>query len=131
VILFDSISQDDFASDFAGEFEFCCSEVEVGWDDGKTRCDLLADLSEVGFAAEQVVDAQLVRLEGDTEVQRRVGLWVEIENTDFLAALSQPSGEIDGGGSFSHTSFLIDNSNLSHGNFRPIVRGKSDAGAED
>ncbi len=47
-------------------------------------------------------------------------LRIQIDQTDAITALGQGRSQIDRGGGFTHSAFLVQDSNLTHGSGRPL-----------
>ncbi len=66
------------------------------------------------FADQHVVHGAFLGHGGQAQVQRRVGLRVDIGQADALAGAGQAGGEVDGRRRFAHAPLLIDDGDLSH-----------------
>jgi hypothetical protein len=74
--LLETISEDDFAADFGGEFHFGGSEVQVRGQYRKIFREVAADFGECHFVAKDVIKARFALVQGDTQMQGRVRLGV-------------------------------------------------------
>jgi hypothetical protein len=92
----------------AGQFHFRRGQIDVRSDNRQVRIDVLSHLSQCGRSGENVVDRQSFAGNFDTEMQRGVGLRIEIDHLNTFTGCGQPGGEIDGRGRFAHAALLID-----------------------
>ena len=91
----------------AGEFDLDACEVHFRGDDREVFASAGDDLiAHTGLAEQDRVEAAAFgRL--DAEAAGAVRLRVEVDEQHALSAKRQCGGEIEGGGGFSHTSFLV------------------------
>ena len=96
------------------EFDFHAGDIDVRRDEGEPVAAAGDDfLADVGGAGEDLVEAALAA--GlDAEAAGAVGLGVEIDQQDALAADGEGGGEIEGGGGFPNPAFLVCDGNNFH-----------------
>ncbi len=99
------------ASGLGGEFGLDGGEGGLGGDDVEVLIDLADAVADVDVVVEeQVVDGGVGIgrfVVFDADVERGVGLGVEVDDEDLASLLGDGRGEVDGGGGFAHAAFLV------------------------
>ena len=76
---------------------------------------LAPHVGQLDVAGQHVVDAALVARRLQAQVQRGMGLRIEIDQADSLPGGGQRGAQVDGRGRFAHAPFLIEDGDRSHG----------------
>ena len=84
--------------------------------------DLAPDLGQRPRVDEHVVHRGGLAVRLDAEVRGGVGLRVEVEDADALAALGQGRRQVDRGGRLADAALLIDDRDPSHDHSSPPIR---------
>ena len=77
--------------------------------------DLLAHLGDRAVARQHVVDAGLFVVHHHAQVQRRVRLWVEVDQANSLPGFGQGRAKIDSRGRLADAPLLIQDGDRTHG----------------
>jgi len=83
-----------------------CNEQVLG--------DLLPHLGQRGVAGQHMVDRRHVGFQIETDVQRGVGLRIEIDQKDPLSLGGQRSAQVDRRGGLSNAAFLVNDGYRTH-----------------
>lgn len=109
----------------ACEFDFDAGEVHFRGNQREVVAARLDDLIVNGsFADEDRIHAAAIRW-FDAESAGAVRLGIEIDEKDALAAESESGGEIESGGGFTHTPFLVGDGDDFHVSARQAGRSRS------
>lgn len=109
----------------AGDVDFGPGEIHFGGDEVEPGDGGGLDDAGDGLVVEQnVVDAGAGGF-FHAEATGGVGLGVQINQQDLLAALGEAGGQIDGGGGFADSAFLVGDGNdgCGHGRFLAGLNG--------
>ncbi len=120
-----------------GDFDFGAGEVEIGGDEEEVIVaggdDAIEDIAPGDEWAVDGVAIDAIEAEG----AGGVGLGVEVDEEDALAKGREAGGQINGGGGFADSAFLVGNSNGFHSGktcdsigLEIIVQSRADIGVE-
>ena len=102
------VAQDHLASDHAGQLDFGGRQVDVRAGQPEIFQHRLEHVVERGVGRQHFVHRRLLARR-HTQVQRGMGLRIEIDQTNPLAAGRQRGAQVDGGGRLADASLLIRN----------------------
>ena len=114
-VLQQQVAQDHLAADDAGQLDLGGGQVDVGAGHPEVVLDLAAHLGQRPGVDQHVVHRRRLAVGLDAEVGGGVGLRVEVEHADALAALGQGRRQVDRRGRLADAALLIDDRDPSHG----------------
>ena len=118
--------QTAFAAFKVHQFHFSAGQFAIGTQHVVTGFHgRLAGLGDGGRFQQHVVHAHLERPLVDARPHRGVALWVQIDHQHPQAQLGEAGGQVDGGGGFAHTAFLVGNAEDAHAHWVSFIRRAS------
>ena len=85
---------------------------------GRHECQVLVDLlphfGQRGFAGEHFVHRQIIVTQGDPEVQRGMGLRIQIDQTDLVSGRRDGRRKIDCGSGLPYPTLLVHDGDGTH-----------------
>ena len=109
------VAQNHLAADHADQFQLGRRQVQARRHHPQIFGHLPAHFADARFAGQNVVDRKLVGLRLDAEVQRGVGLRIEIHQARAQPRGGQRGAEIHRGGRLSHPALLVHDGDGTHG----------------
>ena len=115
VVGLELVAEDDLAADGADQLDLGGGQVDVAPADEEVGGDLAADLGQRHALGQHVVERRAGPARQQAEVQRGVGLRVEVEDQRPVPLGGQGGGEVDGRGRLADPALLIQHRDPSHG----------------
>jgi hypothetical protein len=117
------VAKDELTTNDASKLDFRGREVDMRRSHPEVRLGRLPHLRELTAAGKHLVDIRNFAMRAEAKMQRGVGLGIEVDQTDALAAGGERGAQVDGRRGFADAALLVDDGDGAHDGVLKAVNG--------